>query len=342
MRKTIAIGLTLLLIVGLSFVGLNKNEKVYAKSAQLSLHVPDQVQKEETFVVRVSLDSDIELFSVDAYLSYSADTLEFVPSDDAVTGAAGVLELKDMYGEETKTAEYEITFKALATGPAEIAFTDVYLIDYADLDYVEVAPSAKHFEVEVNEDVAEDARLSELIVAPGVMTEEFRPNRLNYEMHVGLDVEQVGVSAIPMEEDSIVEVEIPEQLQDGENRVVVTVTAPSGNVNVYRVNVIRDDWGNTEELLNTEESTEIIPQEPVTESNMEEAPKEIVPDSSEETIYSTTELTTEMSTEEASGEEILPGEPAEEKIEATEIPVETSTDEREKETAPMEESVPLE
>lgn len=282
MKKKLAVLLSLILIIGLSAIGVTSREKAYAKEAQMYLEIAETVKKENEFTVKVILNSDVELYSIDAYLSYNAELLEFVPDNEKVTGAAGVLELRDTYKEETKNAVYELTFKALETGEAEIALTEVFLIDYADLDYIEVVPSAKHFEIGINKKVAVDARLSELILAPGELTESFLPDKLEYEMHVGMDVEMIGVSAVPMEEGSIVELDMPEKLLPGENLVVVTVTALSGNVNTYMIKVYREEQddiledtvtedteadtiSDTKDQTSTEAATEITTEGPTTE-----------------------------------------------------------------------------
>lgn len=261
MRKKLAVIIILVLILGLSALGISSQNKAYAKEAQIYLEIPDSVKKENEFTVKVILDSDVNLYSVDAYLSYSADTLEFIPDSEFVTGTDGVLELKDVYGEQTKKAEYELTFKALETGSAEVALTDVYLIDYADMDYITVSPSAKQFEIGINRQVAEDARLMDLIVAPGDLTEDFLPDQLDYEMHVGLDVEAIGISAIPMDEDSVVGLEMPEKLVEGENLIVITVTALSGNVNTYTIKVIKKEWPEENSEDETDEEVEVAPEQ---------------------------------------------------------------------------------
>lgn len=294
MRKKLAVLLTLVLIISLS-VGTASHKKAYAKEAQMYLEIPESVKKENEFTVKVILNSDVNLYSIDAYLSYSTETLEFVPDNEFVTGTDGVLELKDIYGEETKTAEYELTFKALETGTAEVGLTDVYLIDYTDLDYITVAPSVKRFDIGINKMVEEDARLEELIAAPGELTEEFDPDQLDYEMHVGLDVDYVGISAIPMNEESVVGLEMPEKLEDGENLITITVTALSGNVNTYTIKVIRKDW--------PEETSEEVTEEETTEANTEQTaePEETEPGTEQEnsTETPTTELpaTEEQTTE---------------------------------------------
>lgn len=313
MKKTISIILAIALVLGLSVWGVTSQNKSYAKNAQMHLEVPDNIKKGNEFKVTVVLESDVLLYSVDAYLSYDEELMEFVPNSNYVTGANGVLELKDSYGKETKNATYEITFRALETGMAEITLTDVYLIDYDDLDYIEVTPSAKQFEIGVNHSVAEDARLSELVVAPGEFTESFDPNVLNYEMHVGLDVTMVGVSAIPMNEGSVVGLEMPDTLQLGENIIKVTVTALSGNVNVYTIKVIREEISESSD----EESVDDIPvtEEKATEGTTEgttEATQstEEVTEAEQSTKENGTEGTTEaeQSTEENGTEGMTEGE----------------------------------
>jgi hypothetical protein len=260
MKKKIAVLLAFVLVASLVLAGVTSKNKAYAKTAQMYMELPDSVKKENEFTVRVVLESDVDLYSVDAYLTYNPEMIEFVPDGDYVTGSAGVLELKDIYAEETKNAEYELTFRALDTGKAEIALSEVYLIDYADMDYIEVVPSAKQFDIKVNKTVATDARLADLLVAPGELTEEFQPEQLDYEMRVGLDVEMIGVSATPMDEDSVVLTDMPDKLQVGENIVTITVTAASGNVNVYTVTVYREELSeeeDTEEQKTTTETSEV-------------------------------------------------------------------------------------
>ncbi len=101
-------------------------------------------------------------------------------------------------------------------------------------------------------------------------------------MHVGMDVEMIGVSAVPMEEGSIVELDMPEKLLPGENLVVVTVTALSGNVNTYIIKVYREEQddiledtvtedteadtiSDTKDQTSTEAATEITTEGPTTE-----------------------------------------------------------------------------
>ena len=311
------------MVLGLSVLGIASGDKAYAKTAEMYLEVPESIKKENEFTVTVVLESDVQLYSIDAYLSYNAELLEFIPDSNYVTGAEGVLELKDVYSEETKNATYEIHFKALDTGMAEIALTDVYLIDYEDLDYITVTPSAKQFEIGINRTVAEDARLSELIVAPGTFTEEFNPNKLEYEMRVGLEVTTVGVSAIPMNEDSVVGLEMPDSLELGENIIKVTVTALSGNVNEYRITVIREEIMESSEESSVDDT--FSTEEDIMEGTTEETTTEDTSVKEDATVDTPME---ESTTEDTSmKEDTAGGTPMEEESTTAEVSVKEDTTE---------------
>ncbi len=288
MKKKIAVLLALVMVIGLGVVGIR--EKAYAREAQMYIIPPEDVKKEQEIKVKVVLDSDVNLYSIDSYVSYDADLLEFVPENDIVTGANGTLEIKDVFGQETKHKEYELTFKTLDIGNAYVNLTDVYLIDYENLDYITVTPSDYSFDISVNEQVAEDARLSDLIVAPGDLTEAFDANKLEYEMHVGLDVDSIGISAIAMNEDSVVDVDMPDALVEGDNWIRICVTALSGNVNTYTIHVIKAQW--PEETTTEEETSEASTQEVMPEETTEVS-EETTTQMSETTQASTEEITTE-------------------------------------------------
>jgi len=327
MKKKIVIAFVLVFAMVLTVIGVTSKEEAYAKSAQMHIEIPESIKKENEFQVTVVLESDVQLYSVDAYISYDANMLEFISDNDYVTGSDGVLELKDVYQEETKNATYEITFKALEAGVAEVALTDVYLIDYADLDYITVSSSAKQLEIGVNHMIAEDARLSDLIIAPGVLEKSFDPNVLEYVMYVGLDVEQIGVSAIPMNVDSVVGLVMPDTLQIGENIIKITVTALSGNVNMYTVTVIREaiekssDEKSVDDISTAEEegegTTEEIPAEEIVteesteddvtkdDSTKEEAVADEAGDSTKEETVTGENTTQDSANEEVASEETV-------------------------------------
>ncbi|MGN0436901.1 MAG: cadherin-like beta sandwich domain-containing protein [Lachnospiraceae bacterium] len=294
MKKKIAILLAFVLVLGL-FVGIAA-KKTYARAARMYMEIPENVKKEQEITVKVLLDSDVNLYSIDAYVSYDPTLLTFVPENDIITGDNGIVEIKDVFGEETKQKEYYLTFRTIDVGAAYINLTDVYLIDFEDLDYISVPSAEYSMEIGINENVAEDARLSDLIVAPGDLTQAFSPNQLNYEMYVGMDVQTISISAFAIDEDSVIEVDMPDTLVEGENLIKIVVTALSGNVNTYTICVIK---GDLPEEVTTEDAGEenIITIEEVTTGTSEteetQTSAEEVQGDAEETEENTTEEVSE-------------------------------------------------
>lgn len=287
MKKKISILVVMLMVISISAIGL-LGGKSHAKSAQLSLEVSDSVKKADTFTVHVKLESNEDLYSIDAYLKYDEALMEFVPEIDQITGAAGVLEIKDVFPEETRVKEYDITFKAIETGKSDIALDEVYLIDYADMDFIEVIPSAVSVNIEMNRSEDMDIRLADLLVAPGQLEEEFRSDLFEYEMHVGMDVEEIGVSATALEESSIVESDIPEKLQVGENIVTIKVTALSGNIGVYTIHIFKEDLENVEYPEESDSEDAIMNDEKTIQNDVESSDLEEVDEQNTEDEENTT------------------------------------------------------
>lgn len=240
MKKKIGLLLTMVICVLIITVSVSLHNTSYARTAQLRIEIPEGIKKENEFKVKVVLDSDVELYSIDAYITYDSEKLEFIPDNPCVVGTAGLLELKDTYEGETKNVVYELSFKAVDIGSTNIALKDVFLIDYENLDYMEVASSAKSIQIQKNIKMEMDARLSELVIAPGTLTTFFDPNVFEYEMYVGSDVKELGITAVPKEADSVVALEMPQELQYGENVVLIKVTSLSGHHKNYKIKVYRE------------------------------------------------------------------------------------------------------
>ena len=66
MKKKIAMILAFVLVLGLSVVGIASGDKAYAKNAEMQIIVPDNIKKENDLKVTVRLESDVQLYSIDA------------------------------------------------------------------------------------------------------------------------------------------------------------------------------------------------------------------------------------------------------------------------------------
>lgn len=211
-----------------------------AKEAQLTLDAPEEVKVGETFILSVKLDSDSALAGLDARIIYDPAMVSFVSDEEGkMTGAEGLVNLKDTYEEETNQKVYQLTFQALSVGDAAFAFDKTYITDYANLEEMEIYSNHDTVSIVENDKISENADLSELLVATGQLSPAFSADVTEYTVSVDEEEDTFIFSSTPADEEAVVEVDMPDTLAMGENQVVITVTAPSGAVKEYVIHVYR-------------------------------------------------------------------------------------------------------
>jgi len=239
MKKKIAIALSLVLVIACGFIINGMTSK--ANSANIAITVDEaEIKKGQEFIAKVTIDSDVAMASVDSFVSYDPVLLEYLPSEeDAVAGASGIIHIMEDFEEGKQTIEYELTFKALEVGTVDIDLYDTLIEEFENLNFLEAATTKAT--VTVIEDIAQsgEARLSDLLVAPGELDKEFDPNTFEYSVDVTEEDDMVALSAIPMEEAAVVTVEQDEVLSMGANTIKINVTSPSGHESTYTLTVNR-------------------------------------------------------------------------------------------------------
>ena len=213
-----------------------------AREAQITLDAPKQVKNGEQFVLTVTVDSVSALEGIDARITYNPEVVTFV-GDEAglMTGSDGLVNLKEVYEEETFKKRYRLTFEASMVGECNFAFDRTYITDYAKLEEMEIHSNDDTVSVVENRKVSDNTALAEILVATGELTPAFDKAVTEYTVHVGADEDTFIFSSTPEDQDAVVAVDMPEILSMGENQVVITVTAPSGAVNNYVITVYRGE-----------------------------------------------------------------------------------------------------
>ena len=244
-KKTISIicaaVLTLCAVVGgVVFCGM----RTKASGTQMTVAAESStVGKDEEIKVCVTASSGESMSYIKADLTYDPAMLELVgTSTDLATGANGEIQIVETlaYGETERT--YELTFKALEVGPAEVSLHDAYIEGYESAELTSLGSDSTTIEVVVNNAISEDARIKEVMIA-GVqkLEEKFNPDVFEYDLEVGQSMEMFICSIIPMEEDSVVTAPENLMLAMGQNRFEILVTAPAGNTQTYVFNIHRLD-----------------------------------------------------------------------------------------------------
>ena len=238
--------------------------KTVASGTQITLSVESPtVEKDEEIKVLVNASSGEAMSYIHASVSYDAEKLELVEtSSDQASGTNGEVFIYETlaYGEYERS--YELTFKALEVGNADIRVKEGQIELYESLELIDVTTSSLPIEVMMSTTASDDARIKDMVVA-GVpdMDEIFDPDVYEYDLEVGVSMEMFIYSATPMNRDSVIVAPEDLMLDVGDNYFEVHVTAPAGNEQVYVFNVTRLDHElETETETETEIETETIPE----------------------------------------------------------------------------------
>ena len=241
MKKKIKIlGLVAVLIVAVVVLGERNNQDV--QGADMSLEVSsDHAKIGETVTLTVTVKSSNHIGSVDAYITYDSSALEFESADsDAVIGTSGTLHISEQMTESVAEVTYLIQMQALKTGDTKFNVGDVDIEDKDGVRVQKVKAATENVKVVENEEADSDCTLSQLLIAPGVLSEEFDPERTEYQVTVNSTVDELILSAIPTTEESVVTVDQPDKLVVGENLITITVTASSGMTKDYQIKVYKE------------------------------------------------------------------------------------------------------
>ena len=83
--------------------------------------------------------------------------------------------------------------------------------------------------------------LKTLQVSEEGLTPNFGKDITNYSLSVGKNVKDINVTAIPEDENAIVNITGNKDLKDGDNNIVITVTAENGSKRTYTIIVNKSD-----------------------------------------------------------------------------------------------------
>ena len=290
--------------------------KATAMETQMTMDLSaSTVDRDEEIQVTVTAASGMSMSYVDAFLSYDPTLLEFVDtSDDMATGGEGTIHIMENLDYGISEKSYVLTFKALELGTCEFSLYDVYIEEFDTLDMLNLPGQSAAVEIVMNEQVSDDARLKELMVADTDVDKIFDPDTFTYDLEVSQSMGILIFSTVPMAEDSTILAPEDLTLAPGLNVFEIQVTAPAGNTQTYTLNVTRLDYeketeAETETETETESETEtetLLESETVTETESEvlteSEPEETIPEESETVSESVSE---ETAAEETGGDQVV-------------------------------------
>jgi len=211
----------------------------------------------DTVNVYFTIEADEEIGDVEAYISYDSDCLEFRLASSNVAGGDGVLKVSDVFSSTADTSKrYLIKFTALKPGTTAISVMNqpkVYRAE--DSQQMSVSSTIVNLTIAPAVEASDNTRLGSLKISPGTLTPAFDPEVYVYRTSVTEEIQSLYVSALPEDEKARVTISGNTPLYTGENIVHIFVTAETGKIQEYIINVNKVK----EALLPTEapEPTEI-------------------------------------------------------------------------------------
>lgn len=230
----------LLLILG----GFLNISNIRAASANIEITAEDsQVIIGDKVYVYINISSDAMFGDIEANLTYDDDVIEYKGGVSFITGGSGFLKIADVnFSESAKNRKYALEFQALKVGKTEIEFSgQVVVYDYESRLPMSVFSDSLELNVNAANTASDNANLSSLKISPANLSPAFDKSVLEYNTSVEYDIDKLVVVALPDDANATVRVVGNDILEEGDNKVVITVTAESGNVIEYTIDVIREN-----------------------------------------------------------------------------------------------------
>lgn len=276
---TLAICLTVAL--SMNITSLAAASVTDEKGTVLSISAtPASVVTENEVTVSVTLTATADLqAAIQMGLTFDAAKLSFVSdnvADNVATVGNGTIGIMpDVSG---KSYTYTAVFKAISAGTANVAVTKAQYFTDAEYDFTQFpstsitvtapAPTPDPTPTPDPEPTptpdpkpdnppasnkSSNANLGSLTLGSGKMEPEFKADVTSYNVTVRFEVQKLTISANAEDGKSTVEGIGTFDLEVGENKKFITVTAEDGTKKVYELNIKR---------LTSEETAELPPEEP--------------------------------------------------------------------------------
>ncbi len=213
----------------------------FAASGKLSFSDPTASVGEQVSIT-MKIIADAALGSSDVMLQYDADALEFVSGTNSNGGAGSVRVIGSAESADQKTFSFTLKFNALKAGTSSITVKsqEVYDADSKAVTLDHVGSSS--VKVNAADTSSKDASLASLTISPGTLKPAFSADVTEYTAAVSSDVSSITVSAPAKDGGAKVAVSGNDDLQDGENTIICTVTAENGETTkTYTIVVTKSD-----------------------------------------------------------------------------------------------------
>lgn len=239
-RKMMELGLILIFIIAGSFL-FSKTSQAASADVEISADKVDITVGDNIFVY-LKINSGSSFGDVEANLTYDDNILEYAGGPSVVKGSSGFLKISDMNVlDGDKSRKYTLKFEASKVGICDIQFSGAVMVYDINTGY-EMSVSSNKLTLNVKAPVtaSTNAKLKTLVTSPVNISPAFAPDIHEYKANVDFNTKELIITALPEDSKASVSISGNDSLAEGDNKVVISVLAESGEVIEYTINVFRD------------------------------------------------------------------------------------------------------
>jgi hypothetical protein len=215
----------------------------YGASADVQISADTtEVTVGDNVFVYININSDTVFGDFEANVTYNDDILEYNGGSPVVTGDSGFLKVSDRNKTEgDQSRKYTLQFKAMQVGICKISFSGRAMVyDLESGNEMSVSVNELTLNIKAPATASTNALLKTMKISPSELNPAFDPGVYEYQTKISYDVQQLVISALPEDSKAAVSITGNDFLKEGENKVIITVLAESGDIIEYTINVFRD------------------------------------------------------------------------------------------------------
>jgi hypothetical protein len=248
-------------------VGTIETKTCKAASAEVTISTDStEIKVGDIFYVNINIDSDTVFGNFEANLIYDDSLMQYNGGASVISGNSGFLHITDTnLSEGDYSRKYSLEFEALKVGKSTVDFSGrIMIYDFETDREMPVSNNVLDVNIKAQDTASSDAKLKTLQISPVGLNPAFDPTIYEYNINVGNETQQLIITALPEDSKATVSITGNDFLKEGDNNVVISVLAETGDIIEYKIKAYREpatDDQNTDISDNPsdmEESFELI------------------------------------------------------------------------------------
>lgn len=215
---------------------------VFAASGKINVSGTSTVVVGNNVTVTVTLSSSTLIGSWEMSLNYDKNYLQL----RSATSESNGIRMAASTATGVKSKSYTFTFKTLKKGSTSVSVGGYLAYAYADLSEISLSSNSKKINIitqaELEASYSKNNNLASLGVEGFTLTPEFNANTLEYSVIVPEDTKNVNLTGTVQDKKASINGVGVQQVNQGNNKFLVTVKAENGSEKTYTINVdVKDE-----------------------------------------------------------------------------------------------------